>query len=69
VAQDPIATGEGTLSFHLRVTPDGTAHVHNGITGKVTTTDGARVHVNTFAKLTDGPAGLDLQILRINYGG
>ena len=50
-------------------TPDGTAHVHNGISGMVTTTDGDRVHVNSFAKLTDGPAGLDLQILRINYGG
>ena len=67
--QEPIAEGEGKLSFHLRVSPDGTAHIHNGITGKVTTTDGKRAHVNTFAKLTDGPGGLDLQILRINYGG
>ena len=67
--QEPIAEGEGKLSFHLRVSPDGVVHIHNGINGKVTTTDGRRVHVNTFAKLTDGPGGLDLQILRINYGG
>ena len=67
--QEPIAEGEGKLSFHLRLSPDGVVHIHNGINGKVTTTDGRRVHVNTFAKLTDGPGGLDLQILRINYGG
>ena len=67
--EDPIAVGEGKLSFHLRVDAEGVAHIHNGIKGMVTTTDGDRVHVNTFAKLTDGPGGLDLQILRINYGG
>ena len=69
VPPEPLAVGEGKVSFHLRVSTDGTANIHNWVNGTVETTDGRTVHLSTFAKFSDGPAGFSMQILRVNYGG
>jgi hypothetical protein len=63
-----VAEGSGRLTRPFRVDTDGLSHNSNGVTGQVTTSDGRQVHLNTFAELAIGPAGLDLQQLRVYYG-
>lgn len=65
---EPIAVGSGRHSFKVTGDENG-VHVRNSFVGKVTTTDGRRVHVNTFASFDDGPAGLENLVQRVNYKG
>lgn len=69
VPPQTVAEGEGTLTFHLRVTPDGTANIHNWINGKVVTSAGDLVHLKTVAKFSDGPNGFNMHLLDVDYGG
>lgn len=65
----PLATGTGTVTYVSRVDADGVEHVHNKVVGKVTTAEGARVHLSTFAAFNVDESGLTLTALRVNYGG
>ena len=67
--QEPIASGDVLFTGHVRVDSNGVIHVHNGITGTVTTSQGDRVHLSTFAKVVVGSSGPELLMLRTNYGG
>ena len=69
VPPETVAVGEGTLTFHLRVTPDGTTNIHNWINGKVVTSTGDWVHLRTVAKFSDGPNGFNMHLLDVDYGG
>lgn len=69
VAPEPLAVGSGKISFHLRMDANEVVHVRNGVTGKVTTADGRRVHISAFAAFTEDASGLDVKQLRVNYGG
>lgn len=65
---EPIAMGEGRHSFKVSGDENG-VHIRNTFTAKVTTTDGRRAHVNTFASFDDGPEGAQNFVQRINYTG
>jgi hypothetical protein len=65
---EPIAVGEGRHSFKVSGDQNG-VHIRNTLTARVTTTDGQRAHVNTFASFDDGPGGLVNLVQRINYTG
>lgn len=67
--QEPIATGDVLYTGHVRVDATGVIHIHNGLTGTVTTTEGDRVHLSTFAKVVVDSSGPELLMLRTNYGG
>ena len=67
---EPVAEGVGRLVLHVRVDTAGRTHIQNGVVGKVTTTDGRRVHLSTRAKYIVFPDGSeDLQQLWVRYGG
>jgi hypothetical protein len=66
---EPVATGTGRLDSHVQVDADGTARIHNGVVGRVTTTDGRDVHLRTFVKLTVTDGMMDIQQLIVDYGG
>ena len=65
---EPIAVGVGQHSFKVSGDQNG-VHIRNTLTAKVTTTDGRRAHLNTFASFDDGPGGLENLVQRINYTG
>lgn len=65
---EPIATGKGSHSFKVSGDENG-VHIRNTLTAKLTTTDGQRAHVNTFASFDDGPGGLENLVERVNYTG
>lgn len=66
---EPIAIGTGRYSLNERIDRDGTLYGHNSLVGKVTTNDGRRVHLSAFAKYLIDETGLNLQQLRVDYGG
>jgi hypothetical protein len=67
---DPVAVGVGRLKLHVRVDTAERVHIQNGVVGKVTTSDGRRVHLSTRAKYIVYPDGSeDLQQLWVKYGG
>lgn len=66
----PIATGVGRLDVSIRVDARDRTHFRNGVVGKVTTTDGRRVHLSTFAQYVIDENGVeDLRQLWVKYGG
>ena len=59
---EPIAQGEGRVTWNYRVDADGVLHGRVSTTATVTTTDGSDVHLNTFGEIG---ASTDF----VNYGG
>lgn len=69
---DPVATGDVLLRADFRVDTRGVVHSHNSLVGQVTTSDGDKAHLNTFAQLTiDAATGalINVQQLRVHYTG
>lgn len=69
---DPVATGVVELRAKSRVDKKGIVNNHNSLVGQVTTSDGSRAHLSTFAQLTiDAATGalIDLKKLSVHYTG
>lgn len=62
-APEPLAHGEGRVSVNSRIDADGVEHGHLGVTARVTSADGRRVHLRAFGEL----GGITTDF--INYGG
>jgi len=69
VPPEPVATGIGRLDSHVQVDAAGDVRIHNGVVGRVATSDGRDVHLRTFAKLTVTAGVTDIQQLVVDYGG
>ena len=69
LAPEPVAVGEGKLTYRERVDTSGVVHVHNGIVGKVVTGDDDLVHLDAAAQFTVTDGVVELHILKVNYGG
>jgi hypothetical protein len=67
--ETPVAAGTGVLDSHIVVDADGDARIHNGVVGRVTTTDGREVHLRTFVQFTVIDGVLTISQAVVDYGG